>query len=190
MITKKSRKLSIALGANLPSQAGSPASTLIEARPKLESIICNWVHSLNEKKSGTETLSKELRWRWSPLYETNPVGGPSTQPMYINAVLVVDGWVLESIKPSELAAMNLLERFLKLEEQFGRNRDATKITWGPRTLDIDLLAWGNLNTQRKGLVLPHPRMLERNFVIVPLGEALNIGSNKPRRISPQLKWPE
>ena len=88
--TKEPNTLAVALGANLPSSAGSPIATLVSVRPKLEQVICNWLSTSLEEKSIIEKASKDLRWRWSPLFETDPIGGPSGQAAYINAVLVVD----------------------------------------------------------------------------------------------------
>ena len=182
--------LAVALGANLPSPVGSPISTMVSVRPKLEDVIRNWVSTSLGEKSIIEKTSTDLRWRWSPLFETDPIGGPSGQDSYINAVLVVDGPKLSSLKPSEKTATNLLERFLKIERSFGRDRTISNIRWGARPLDLDLLAWGGLQINNQILTLPHPRLAERNFVVVPLGEALNKGITKPRRIPPQENWKE
>jgi len=188
--TKETNTLAIALGSNLPSPAGYPESTLISVRPALEIEICDWLSSSFSKRIVLEKDSRDIRWRWSPLFETDPIGGPSNQGVYINAVLVVDGPILSTLKPNEKAAINLLERFLKIEKDYGRDRQNSNIPWGPRSLDIDLLAWGGLHVQSELLYLPHPRLIERNFVIVPLGEALNIGCKAPRRIESQLGWQE
>ncbi len=188
--TKETNTLAIALGANLPSSAGSPESTLISVRPKLEKEICDWLSSSSSKTTVSAADSRDLRWRWSPLFETDPIGGPSNQASYINAVVVVDGRMLSALKPNKKAAINLLERFLKIEKDYGRDRQKSNIRWGPRSLDIDLLAWGGLHVASELLYLPHPRLIERNFVAVPLGEALNIGCNAPRRITSNLEWEE
>ena len=118
------------------------------------------------------------------------MGGPINQPAYINAVLVVDGPRFSLLEPSEFAALNLLERFLQLENYFGRDRQRSDVLWGPRSLDIDLLAWGGLQVQQEALTIPHPRLIERSFVIVPLGEALSAKGEKPRKIPPQVNWQE
>ena len=188
--TKEPNTLAIALGANLPSSLGKPISTLIAVRPEIEKIISEWLSSSLRENDVIENVYKELRLRWSPLFETEPIGGPADQPSYINAVLVVDGARLSSLTPSEKAAINLLERFLIIEKSYGRDREKTNIRWGPRSLDIDLLAWGALHIQNKVLTLPHPRLIERDFVVLPLAEALNNGSKKPRRIPPQENWQE
>ncbi len=188
--SKEPTTLAIALGANLPSAFGTPNSTLITVRPQLQKTIHNWLATSLDQTEGIETLSSGLRFRWSPLFETDPIGGPSDQPAYINAVVVVDGENFSSLTPSKKAALNLLERFLKIEKDFGRDRNSSSIRWGPRSLDIDLLAWGALHIQSQELTLPHPRLIERGFVILPLAEALKDQSNQPRRIPPQPHWEE
>lgn len=91
----------------------------------------------------------------SPVYETVPVGGPEGQRDFLNAVLVVD---------TMLDAQTLLDRCLSLEQVFGRVRAEAN---GPRTLDIDLLCFGDRVLNRPGLQVPHPRLAERAFVLVP-----------------------
>lgn len=81
------------------------------------------------------------------------------QPDFFNQVLE---FKIPSLKPIEV--MTLL---LKIEEDFGRIRDIPK---GPRTLDLDIILWGLENINSEGLVIPHPRWLERSFVIRPLQE--------------------
>lgn len=90
----------------------------------------------------------------SPVYETDPVGGPE-QPDYLNAVVLVEG---------DLAPRALLERSLTVEAAFARTRD---VRWGPRTLDVDVVAVGDLRVAEPDLLLPHPRAVERAFVLVP-----------------------
>ena len=90
----------------------------------------------------------------SPVYETDPVGGPE-QPDYLNAVALVQ---------TDLAPRALLERSLAVEAAFGRVRD---VRWGPRTLDVDVVAVGDRRVDEPDLVVPHPRAAERAFVLVP-----------------------
>lgn len=95
--------------------------------------------------------------RHSSLYRTAPVG-VGMQPAYINAVAELR---------TTLSAPSLLEALLDLERSAGRLR----LTPGaPRTLDLDLLLYGNEQRQQPGLVVPHPRMHLRAFVLVPLLE--------------------
>ncbi|MGF1602440.1 MAG: 2-amino-4-hydroxy-6-hydroxymethyldihydropteridine diphosphokinase [Thermosynechococcaceae cyanobacterium] len=89
-------------------------------------------------------------------YETLPVGPP--QPNYINGCLVL----LTHIEPEQV-----LHRLLDIERQFGRQRE---VRWGPRTLDLDLLIYGQTIMETAVLNLPHPRLHERAFVLVPLAE--------------------
>jgi 2-amino-4-hydroxy-6-hydroxymethyldihydropteridine diphosphokinase len=90
----------------------------------------------------------------SPVYETDPVGGPD-QPDYFNAVVVAEG---------PHPARTLLERALAIENAFDRIRD---VRWGPRTLDVDVIAVGDLVVDEPDLQVPHPRAAERAFVLVP-----------------------
>lgn len=91
----------------------------------------------------------------SPVYETDPLGGPDEQPRFLNAVLVVD---------TTLSPRSLLERAQAAESAFGRTRQVPK---GPRTLDVDVLAVGGETTADADLEVPHPRLSERAFVLVP-----------------------
>ena len=101
-----------------------------------------------------------IRLRWSPLFCTEPVGGPPGQPAYLNGVLLVEG--VAGLEPRPL---ELLQGLQALEAQFGRQRLEA---WGPRTLDLDLLWWGDHRGAAPALELPHPRLQERSFVLAPL----------------------
>jgi 2-amino-4-hydroxy-6-hydroxymethyldihydropteridine diphosphokinase len=90
----------------------------------------------------------------SGIFETDPVGGPQ-QPDFLNAVVVV---------LTSLSARELLVRAHEIEQQFGRVRSER---WGPRTLDIDVLAVGDELVDESDLVVPHPRAGERAFVLLP-----------------------
>lgn len=94
----------------------------------------------------------------SPVYQTEPVGGPD-QPAYLNAVLVV---------ASDLPPGRLLALAHEAESAFHRTRD---VRWGPRTLDVDVLAIGDLVVDEPDLQVPHPRAHERAFVLVPWAAA-------------------
>ena len=94
--------------------------------------------------------------RSSPLYQTPPVGGPEGQPDYLNAVLGLK---------TRLDPCELLSFCLALEKAEGRER---KEHWGARTLDIDLLLFGEQQLNEKNLEIPHPRLMERQFVLLPL----------------------
>ena len=146
--------LAVALGANRPSAAGNPRQTLISVRPRLEAVIGDWAR-------------QSLRFRWSALLDTAPVG-PVDQPRYLNGVLVVEGIPSE---PNQASALRLLDDLHALERHFGRDR-AGEERWGPRTLDLDLLFWGELRLDHPRLVLPHPRLHLRAFVMEPLLQAM------------------
>ena len=92
-------------------------------------------------------------------YRTPP-WGVTDQPAFVNLCLVV---------ATDLAPRALLDRARRIETAFGRNR-AQEQRWGPRTLDIDIIAYDQLAIDEPGLTLPHPRALERAFVLVPLAE--------------------
>jgi 2-amino-4-hydroxy-6-hydroxymethyldihydropteridine diphosphokinase len=101
----------------------------------------------------------------SSLYSTRPVGYVA-QPRFVNAVVALD---------TPLDPHTLLNQLLAIEKEFGRDR-AKSISSGPRTLDLDILLIGDLEIEEPGLVLPHPRLDQRAFVLVPLHE-----------IAPQLR---
>ncbi|HUZ19042.1 MAG TPA: 2-amino-4-hydroxy-6-hydroxymethyldihydropteridine diphosphokinase [Acidimicrobiales bacterium] len=92
----------------------------------------------------------------SPVYETSPIGGPEGQGPYLNCVvrLRVDG-----------SARDVLALVAELESMEGRVRTER---WGPRTLDVDVLLLGGIRVDEEDLVVPHPRMAERAFVLAPL----------------------
>jgi len=104
----------------------------------------------------------------SSLYLSVPLG-PADQPDYINAVAVVD----TTLPPRELL-FNLQE----IEKRHGRTRTGER--WGPRTLDLDLLLYGMERIHDDDLVIPHPGLCERNFVLYPLYEIA------PRLVLPGL----
>ncbi|MFB9273964.1 2-amino-4-hydroxy-6-hydroxymethyldihydropteridine diphosphokinase [Cohnella cellulosilytica] len=95
--------------------------------------------------------------RISPVYETAPVGY-TDQPSFLNMTI--------GLKTS-LGPVELLRRLLAIERDMGRVRE---IRWGPRNIDLDLLAYGEVEMDTPELTLPHPRMGERAFVLVPLKE--------------------
>lgn len=141
--------LAIALGANLPSPAGPPLATLLAVRPLLEELLSGFV------------AARGATVRWSPLFRTAPVGGPAGQPDYLNAAVLVS----PAGPPTPAAALELLTGLQGLEQRFARRRHEH---WGPRSLDLDLLWWGELRSRSEALELPHPRLLERSFVLAPL----------------------
>lgn len=93
----------------------------------------------------------------SSLYETEPVEF-TAQPWFLNCAVALE---------TELMPKQLLTRLLAIEQQFGRRRTQAK---GPRTLDIDILLFGNSVVDTPALTIPHPAMHERRFVLEPLAE--------------------
>ncbi len=96
--------------------------------------------------------------RASSLYETEPMGGPANQDAYINAVVEV---------ATTLSARRLLDVCLNIEGSLGRKRS---IRWGPRTIDLDILAYDREICATEALTIPHPMMHQRRFVLEPLVE--------------------
>jgi 2-amino-4-hydroxy-6-hydroxymethyldihydropteridine diphosphokinase len=94
----------------------------------------------------------------STLRDTEPVG-VGEQPRYLNGVAALE---------TTLPARELLDRLLEIEQRFGRARVAGE--HGPRTLDLDLLLYGDEQIDQPGLSVPHPRLHERRFVLEPLAE--------------------
>lgn len=94
----------------------------------------------------------------SSLYRSAPMGPPG-QPDYINAVAALD---------TALAAVDLLRELQRIESEHGRVRAGAR--WGPRTLDLDLLVYGELQCVAPELTVPHPGLHERAFVLYPLHE--------------------
>jgi 2-amino-4-hydroxy-6-hydroxymethyldihydropteridine diphosphokinase len=99
------------------------------------------------------------------MFRTAPVGGPDGQDDYLNAVVLMTPSCAAKVKITQLQAVELLIRLQGVEMDFGRQRLER---WGPRSLDLDLLWWGDLRCRSEALELPHPRLLERAFVLAPL----------------------
>jgi 2-amino-4-hydroxy-6-hydroxymethyldihydropteridine diphosphokinase len=93
----------------------------------------------------------------SEIRETDPVG-PVEQGPFLNGAAKLE----TSLTPREL-----LERLLSVESRLGRVRDER---WGPRTIDLDLLLYGDLSIEEPGLTVPHPRLHERRFALEPLAD--------------------
>ncbi len=94
----------------------------------------------------------------STFRETDPVG-LLDQPRFLNGAAAVE---------TDLSARDLLEALLRIERKLGRVRDGTR--WGPRTIDLDLLLYGDEIVDEPGLCVPHPRLHERRFALEPLAE--------------------
>lgn len=95
----------------------------------------------------------------SSLRETDPVGPVTDQPPFLNGAIALE---------TSLTARDLLGVLLQTEADFGRTREGP--TGGPRTLDLDLLLYGDTTIDEPGLQVPHPRLHERAFVLEPLRE--------------------
>ena len=124
----------------LGGNLGDPAAALQDALDALDRIF------------GVELIAV------SSVYQSAPVG-LSAQPDFLNAVARID----TSLEPGEL-----LEQLLRIETEQGRVRVGQR--FGPRLIDLDLLLYNETVLQSEGLTLPHPRMLERRFVLEPLAE--------------------
>ena len=114
-------------------------------------------HTLSAAVARIERESSVRVLASSPVYRNPPVG-PQDQPDYLNAVIELE--VL-------LSPQDLLSLFLAVEMEFGRVR---AIRWGSRTLDLDILTYGDRIIDEPGLTIPHPHMHERPFVLVPLAD--------------------
>lgn len=130
----------VAYGANLPGKFGRPHETFHAAERAL-------------RENGVEVQ------RRSSLWETSPVGTPDAQPWYTNAVWRVD---------TDLAPGDFLALLLGIEESFGRTRSFRNAA---KSIDLDLIAYHSLVIEdAPGLLVPHPRLHERAFVLKPLEE--------------------
>ena len=98
--------------------------------------------------------------KMSKLIETKPMGGPLDQPKFLNGALKID---------TKLSPLMLLQKLKKIEKDLGRIKG---VRFGPRIIDLDILLYADKVIKRKELVVPHPRMYERDFVIKPLSEIL------------------
>ena len=156
------KALAIGLGANVRSCHGPPEATLRLIAPLLSEWLLTW----------GDVDSCDVRC--SSFVTTEPIGGPSGQDAYCNAVLLL---TCVQRLPSELAALELLEHLQRLEQSCGRDRSREQ-RWGPRPLDLDLLFWGELRLEHPDLILPHPRMHLRSFVLEPLLQAMQ-GTHPP-----------
>lgn len=122
----------------------------------LGSNIGNSVAILEEALEALNSLPEVKIEARSPFYWTVPIGPP--QPDILNACALLS---------TTLSPTNLLQTLLKVEAQFGRVRQER---WGARSLDLDLLLFDDLILEQPDLQIPHPRMTERAFVLVPLAD--------------------
>lgn len=127
------------------------------SRPVVLALGSNIGDRLANLQAGADHLASAPGLRLtavSAVFETTPVGGPA-QPDYLNAVLLAD---------SDLPARSILDHCQAAERALGRLR---KERWGPRTLDVDLIACDDEVSSDPVLTLPHPRAHERAFVLAP-----------------------
>jgi 2-amino-4-hydroxy-6-hydroxymethyldihydropteridine diphosphokinase len=113
----------------------------------------------------------------SPVYETAPVGGPSDQGPYLNAIVRLD---------TEVSPRELLEFAHRIESGAGRVR---RERWGARTLDVDIVAIDGVRVDEDDLAVPHPRMAERAFVLAPFEdlEPTGVPADWRERLADQLE---
>ncbi|NLS52987.1 2-amino-4-hydroxy-6-hydroxymethyldihydropteridine diphosphokinase [Hafnia alvei] len=132
----------------------------------LGSNLANPLHQVQSALNALAELPQTKLIATSSLYRTPPLG-PQDQPDYLNAVVALD---------TDLPAENLLDHTQKIELEHGRVRKDER--WGPRTLDLDILLFGDeiINTDR--LTVPHYDMKNRQFMLYPLAE-----------IAPELHFP-
>ncbi|MEM6569487.1 MAG: 2-amino-4-hydroxy-6-hydroxymethyldihydropteridine diphosphokinase, partial [Planctomycetota bacterium] len=143
----EARRTRITAAVGLGANVGEPERTFKRALSLLE-------------RDGDVQVLRRSRWR-----ETPAVGGPSEQPAFLNGAILVE---------TKLAPTDLLAKLRGIEHHLGRDRE-NEVPWGPRVLDLDLL-WARdssgapVEHRSEDLVLPHPRMEERSFVLEPLAE--------------------
>jgi 2-amino-4-hydroxy-6-hydroxymethyldihydropteridine diphosphokinase len=118
----------------------------------------NPVGQLRSARLEIQALPSVLETAFSSLYRSAPMG-PSDQPDYVNAVMAV---------ATTLSALDLLKALQAIELSHGRVRTGER--WGPRTLDLDLLLYGQEEIVGEILTVPHPGIAEREFVLYPLAE--------------------
>ena len=127
-----------------------------DARRAYLGLGSNLGDRLHHLRDAVVTLCEVGPARVSPVYETDPVGGPEDQGRYLN--LAVE--LLTDRSPRDLLGV-----CHRLEAAAGRVRD---VRWGPRTLDVDVLWVEGATVDEPDLVVPHPRLWERRFVLAPL----------------------
>ena len=161
--------LCISLGANIDSYFGKPIESLIICKPKVEKLIKDWINQSQAFKKERE-LSKTIFY-WSSIYETSPHGIKEEQPNYLNTLLLVKSNFFPNLTTKN--AKVLLKEFKNLEKNFGRKKPPNDMKWLSRCLDLDILWWEDFCFKDEELTLPHPRFMNRNFVISPLSEVLS-----------------
>lgn len=126
----------------------------------LGSNLGDRVRSLEAALQGLANLAGTELVSCSGFYETKPKGGPEGQGDYLNSAACIE---------TELSPHELLAEIHRLERENGRVREEEE-RWGPRCIDIDILFYDTLALDDPRLILPHPRLTERAFVLAPLAE--------------------
>ena len=121
----------------------------------------NACETLDAAVQALKSHERTADWQLSPLYRTAPIGAETAQPDYINAV---------AICRTDLSPEAVMHWLLDTERHFGRNRSHDVARNAARTLDLDLLLYDDLIMDTALLVLPHPRLHERAFVLRPLSD--------------------
>jgi dihydroneopterin aldolase / 2-amino-4-hydroxy-6-hydroxymethyldihydropteridine diphosphokinase len=135
------------------ADADIPAHTTHTAYVALGSNLGDRIRFLRQGVEGLGNVTA-----MSNVYETDPVGGPDDQGPYLNMVVEVE---------TSLDAFALLRRCQRIEAEAMRQR---VVHWGPRTLDVDIVQFGDLTIASSELTIPHPRFAERSFVLAPLAD--------------------
>jgi 2-amino-4-hydroxy-6-hydroxymethyldihydropteridine diphosphokinase len=136
---------------------------MISMTDTILSIGSNLGHRKNYLQKAKELLAKDDRItvvKESSIHETSPVGMAAGTPSFLNQVI----WIETSYKAKEL-----LKVTQSVEKQLGR-KDKTKGTMSSRTIDIDIIFYGDTVMNEENLTIPHPRFQKRDFVMVPLKE--------------------
>jgi 2-amino-4-hydroxy-6-hydroxymethyldihydropteridine diphosphokinase len=142
------------------------SSTLVRAYVGLGSNLNDPYAQILSAMAALDAIPATCCVAFSSLYTSKPLGSRA-QPDYLNAVAAVD---------TRLTAAELLRELHFIENQHGRVRESER--WGPRTLDLDLLLFGDIQLEGDDLTVPHPGLPDRSFVLYPLHE-----------IAPQLDIP-
>lgn len=119
--------------------------------------------TLRQAINHLQSHAQTAQWQVSPFYRTAPIGGDEAQPDYINGVAVFR---------TNLSPETVMHWLLETERQFGRDRSRDIARNSPRTLDLDLLLYDQVAMDTPLLILPHPRLHERAFVLRPLLDVL------------------
>jgi 2-amino-4-hydroxy-6-hydroxymethyldihydropteridine diphosphokinase len=145
-----------------PSPHVIDADTLSGGLKPIRQVILSLGSNLGDREANLQGAVDALRDTpdvvvvdVSPVYETEPIGGPDESGPYLNIVLLAD---------TTLAVETLLDRAHAVEQAFGRERS---VPGAPRTLDVDLITYGKKEISTDELTVPHPRAHERAFVLAP-----------------------